>query len=181
MLLMSWLLITEAAYQVIRHCVAIDERRAKFRQDLIYQSSARRGSKNRLAHADHDHDHDHDHDLAHVHEHEHDEHQDEKPNGRLSERYRVAKHKGGSLRPQDSSNRGREPHQPSQRAQEESTFRPRSRSRVAPSADDASFIDTKSDVSRVLEDDECDDSDDDDQDIDEIWYVHIYYSHISSH
>jgi hypothetical protein len=135
--------------QVIRHCVSIDERRAKFRQDLIYQ-----GSKKDRAHA-----HDQDNALGRL-------------GDRLHQRYR-ARHPGHSHGPRE--HRGREPAPP---IDHEEAYRPRSRSgrsrSQAPrsSTDGNSFFGSKSNVSKFSADGDLDsvDSDEDDQDIDEIWF-----------
>lgn len=59
--------------KVIRHAVSIDERRAKFRQDLIGQKKP--------SDAEHQHHHHHYHHSPHLHLHHHEEKADEKING----------------------------------------------------------------------------------------------------
>ena len=131
--------------------MSIDERRAKFRQDLIYQGSNR--------HKQHRKDH-------------------EKPLERLgeklSERYRARRLGPNNHNNQTQERRGRA--QPAE-GEVESTYRPhsrsvRSRSRPGVSNDVLSLMEVRSNPSHLTEeDDDADsvDSDEDERDIDEIW------------
>jgi uncharacterized protein (DUF2235 family) len=131
--------------KVIRHCVSIDERRAKFRQDLIYQGS--QAKKKREQHGQHKHFHDIFHD-----------------------RYRArrpALSGPPGHKPSVASRGRRETLAPTEHA-----YRPHSRSRSRTTrgspCDQRSLEDAKSEVSHI---EYGSDSEDDDQDIDEIWFA----------
>ncbi|KAH9994374.1 hypothetical protein F4779DRAFT_631776 [Xylariaceae sp. FL0662B] len=130
--------------KVIRHCVSIDERRAKFRQDLIYQGVGK-GCSHHRDHAMHHKLHD------------------------MHEKYRARRRMAvsGPESANDTDRGRRETLAPP----DEHAFRPhsRSRSRTTKGSIDRSsqMADVRSEASRMLDDDS---SDDDDQDIDEIWF-----------
>ncbi|KAI1340198.1 hypothetical protein F5Y15DRAFT_51248 [Xylariaceae sp. FL0016] len=129
--------------KVIRHCVSIDERRAKFRQDLMYQGVG--GSKRD--------------DAPYT--------PQDKAEKASDEKYRVRRHAvSGNA---DGSGRGR---RQTLAPPAEQAFRPRSRlfSRTPRASADgvSSGADARSELSQMVYDDE---SDDEEQDIDEIWFA----------
>ncbi|RYP35415.1 hypothetical protein DL767_003822 [Monosporascus sp. MG133] len=131
--------------KVIRHCVSIDERRAKFRQDLVYQG-AKQHAKDRASHEKHLGD------LFH-------------------DRYRGRRHAVSASTAEKEKTRARRKTLAS--GEEEHAFRPHSRSKSratnrASSRNSKSVEDGKSETSRVIYDS---DSDDDEQDIDEVWFA----------
>ncbi|KAI0376179.1 hypothetical protein F5Y04DRAFT_292884 [Hypomontagnella monticulosa] len=129
--------------KVIRHCVSIDERRAKFRQDLMYQG-ATRGRSDHQSHR-------HLHEIVH-------------------EKYRARR---GAVSGSTSNNKSERGRRETLAPLNEQAFRPHSRSRsrtTRGSADGASQIgDDKIDIPQDI--DEDDESDDDEQDIDEVWFA----------
>ncbi|KAI1079731.1 hypothetical protein F5B20DRAFT_150630 [Whalleya microplaca] len=130
--------------KVIRHCVSIDERRAKFRQDLIYQGVG----KSRVHHSDHSMQH--------------------KIHG-IHEKYRTRRTAVSGPAANHGLERGR---RETLAPPDEHTFRThsRSRSRTTKGSTDRSsqVADARSEASRCIDDD---DSDDEVQDIDEIWFA----------
>ncbi|RYP70740.1 hypothetical protein DL771_005235 [Monosporascus sp. 5C6A] len=131
--------------KVIRHCVSIDERRAKFRQDLVYQGT-KHHAKHGVSH------HKHLDDLSH-------------------DRYRGRRHGVSASTAENGKTRGRR--QALDSKYEEHAFRPhsRSKSRAAnrvSSRDGMNVEDGKSEAPQVIYDS---DSEDDEQDIDEIWFA----------
>jgi hypothetical protein len=125
--------------------VSIDERRAKFRQDLIYQ-----GSKKDRTHS----------------------HHGENALEKLHQRYR-ARHPGHSHAPREvrgrqemltSPDQGESTYRPHSRHGRSPSQAPRS------SHENNSFLGSKSNVSQLsLDDVDSVDSDEDEQDIDEVW------------
>ncbi|KAI0018619.1 hypothetical protein F4780DRAFT_781152 [Xylariomycetidae sp. FL0641] len=137
----------------IRHCVSIDERRAKFRQDLIYQGVHHRSSKGR--HPKHQKAHD--------------------VGEEVQEKYRAQRQAVSGSGGDDGGRRGRRatlapPEEP------EPAFRPRSHSRTPRASAEGGGGgggDARSEVSQVVgeeEEGEDEEDDDDKQDIDEIWF-----------
>ncbi|KAI1389340.1 uncharacterized protein F4822DRAFT_197703 [Hypoxylon trugodes] len=126
----------------IRHCVSIDERRAKFRQDLMYQGV----NKGRREH----HPHRHLHDIVH-------------------EKYRAKRAAISDSTPNAHPERGR---RETLAPIDERAFRPHSRSKSRTpraSVDGMSqFGEGGQDASQFTDDDE---ESDDEQDIDEIWFA----------
>ncbi|CAJ2503005.1 Uu.00g103990.m01.CDS01 [Anthostomella pinea] len=140
--------------KVIRHCVSIDERRAKFRQDLIYQGVGR-GHKRTES-------------IAR-----------EKLHEMVHERYRARRQAVSGAAARDSTTRGRRESAPSL---DEDTFRPysRSKSRETRNSKEGTRYskdvinhggDAQPEVSQGLYQDDGEDSEDDEQDIDEIWFA----------
>lgn len=129
--------------KVIRHCVSIDERRAKFRQDLIYQGASQERANNRPHRQLHD---------------------------KVHEKYRA---KRGSVWGSTSGAQPERGRQETLAPFDEQAFRPHSRSRsrtTRGSVDRASRNgESKTEDPQVLDD--GDESDDDEQDIDEIWFA----------
>ncbi|KAH9885691.1 hypothetical protein F4778DRAFT_787087 [Xylariomycetidae sp. FL2044] len=152
--------------KVIRHCVSIDERRAKFRQDLIYQGVSGPAEKHGADHSNHHHHHRHN-----------------KLHSKFNERYRARRSavsgpasRDGPAAAAAAAARGRKvtlaPNN------NEMVFRPHSRSRsratTRESTDDRAsrMNDGRSEVSQGMMDGEEEDSDDnDEQDIDELWFA----------
>ncbi|RYP78641.1 hypothetical protein DL769_003137 [Monosporascus sp. CRB-8-3] len=131
--------------KVIRHCVSIDERRAKFRQDLVYQGT-KQHAKNGVSHHKHSDD-------------------------PTRDRYRGRRHAVSASTAEKGKTRGRR--ETLAADGEEHAFRPhpRSKSRAtngASSRDGMNGEDGKSEASQVIYDS---DFDDDEQDIDEIWFA----------
>ncbi|KAI0155373.1 hypothetical protein GGR52DRAFT_577326 [Hypoxylon sp. FL1284] len=129
--------------KVIRHCVSIDERRAKFRQDLMYQGASTTQSS-RLPH--------------------------HRMRDKVHEKYRA---KRGSVWAPASPNQPERGRRETLAPLEEEAFRPHSRSRsraTRASADGASqYREAKAEDAQVIDDGDL--SDDDEQDIDEIWFA----------
>lgn len=130
--------------KVIRHCVSIDERRAKFRQDLIYQGV----NKSKPDHHPH----------KHVRE-------------KIHEKYRARRGtNSGSVSADNKQVRGR---RETLAPLDESAFRPHSRSKsrtTRGSFDQGSQAGGNNPDNNQTFDD-ADESDDDEQDIDEIWFA----------
>ncbi|RYO83046.1 hypothetical protein DL766_002421 [Monosporascus sp. MC13-8B] len=131
--------------KVIRHCVSIDERRAKFRQDLVYQGTKQR-AKNGVSHHKHF-------------------------DGLFHDRYRERRHAISASTAEKEKTRGRR--EALALDEDEHAFRPHSRSKScatnrACSGNGMSVEDGKSEASREIYDS---DSDDEEQDIDEIWFA----------
>ncbi|KXJ95098.1 hypothetical protein Micbo1qcDRAFT_200535 [Microdochium bolleyi] len=141
--------------KVVRHCVSIDERRAKFRQDLIYQ-----GSQIKAKLQNHQHHHHHQHDDETVPK------QDQDGAGRYRGRRATLAGQGGGPT-EDSRGRRR-----ATLAPHESFFRPRSRSRSRMTASSinrsrATSL-ARSEISQLMPEDP---ESDDEQDVDEIWFA----------
>ena len=157
--------------KVVRHAVSIDERRAKFRQDLMYQSEAKR-------HAAAEEQHRHQQPTAHDH-HGHDGHGP-------GEKYR-RRSSTATLKPlhraDQAQGRGRHATLAVPDADEMAPYRARSRSRSratgvsgADCAGGNASCDAESSISQIRASDELLDGDDDsddegEQDIDEIWFA----------
>lgn len=133
----------------MRHCVSIDERRAKFRQDLIYQGSQVKAKRQR-----------HQHDRG-----DHKPHDDQEDDQRYKGRRATVVDQNTSAPTDDP--RGR---RQATLAPHESFFRPRSRSRsrITVNSGNRSRATSAngSEVSRLVVDDP---ESDDEQDVDEIW------------
>ncbi|KAI2602509.1 hypothetical protein GGR54DRAFT_623877 [Hypoxylon sp. NC1633] len=128
--------------KVIRHCVSVDERRAKFRQDLIYQG-ANGGHSNHRTHMP-------------IHD-------------KFHEKYRARRGAVSMPTTNDRPDRGR---RDTLAPLDERAFRPHSRSRsrtTRGSADGATQVVNRPEASQTVAD--GDESDDDEQDIDEIWFA----------
>ena len=137
---------------MVRHCVSIDERRAKFRQDLIYQGAQQQTKRDG-----------HSHRSKHLHDFVHDRYRARRsaiaaPSPAAKE---ASRGRRDTLVPEDS----------------EHAFRPHSRSRSRAtnrhsSRDGNSFEDRRSVASGLVRDTGAEsdaESDSDEQDIDEIW------------
>ncbi|KAI1770673.1 hypothetical protein F4818DRAFT_432290 [Hypoxylon cercidicola] len=129
--------------KVIRHCVSIDERRAKFRQDLIYQGA----NKGHLNHPP----------RRQLH-------------NKVQEKYRAKRGHGWGSTPGNQPERGR---RETLAPLDEHAFRPHSRSRSRATRGSIELAspnwEGKSEDPQVIDD--GDESDDDEQDIDEIWFA----------
>ncbi|XXH03319.1 hypothetical protein Hte_009717 [Hypoxylon texense] len=128
--------------KVIRHCVSIDERRAKFRQDLIYQGASKLHANNRPHRQLHD---------------------------KVHERYRAKRGSVWGITPGSQPERGR---RETLAPFDEQAFRPhsRSRSRTTRGSVDRSSQNEEGKAEDTQAIDDGDESDDDEQDIDEIWF-----------
>ncbi|KAH7030728.1 uncharacterized protein B0I36DRAFT_362548 [Microdochium trichocladiopsis] len=140
--------------KVIRHCVSIDERRAKFRQDLIYQGSQLKAKR------------------QNEHHHHHHHHDEQKPQDSKDgdQRYRGRRATVvGPVAPPAEDPRGR---RRATLAPHESFFRPRSRSRSRVTVNSVNRSRATSlngsEISRVVPDDP---DSDDEQDVDEVWFA----------
>ncbi|KUI59128.1 hypothetical protein VP1G_06405 [Cytospora mali] len=141
--------------KVIRHAVSIDERRAKFRQDLMYQSEQKMMS-HKQRHREHK--------LMH----------------NMQEKYRHRPRLGSTNDKQDTiekKHRGRQPNQVDLLGlpESEAPYRPRSRSKSRATL--RTVDDAASDISNIHPATDCGDDDDYEsedeaqQDIDEVWFA----------
>ncbi|OIW26966.1 hypothetical protein CONLIGDRAFT_707645 [Coniochaeta ligniaria NRRL 30616] len=153
--------------KVIRHAVSIDERRAKFRQDLIYQSNNRKKHPAPL------------HDQARQKMHEvHDKYRGKSatnaPNNGEAGRKKATGQRGRNPNLTVPGRGGDEDEPVRYRARSRSTRAERSRSRAAAAAkrahDDAAS-DTTSHAGPPTNYAESECSDEDDQDIEEVWFA----------
>lgn len=130
--------------KVIRHCVSIDERRAKFRQDLIYQGAQQKPQKKRLSHH-----------SKHLHDFVHDRYRTRRQSVPLPTDTKEDPNRGrrDTLSPNDG----------------EYAFRPRSRSRSRATNRSSRCGNSIDDGKSYVSGDSDADSDSDPQDIDEVW------------
>lgn len=173
---------------MIRHCVSIDERRAKFRQDLIYQnadnkkkSSSTRRSNGRGHHLNHRDRHDDEHKDDN-----NDPDEEEDPTGR-HERYRsrraaISPATQPQQQPRASADQGgsgaatargrREMLGPPPPPPAETAFRPHSRSKSRGGADGGGRLSADGAMSQASHAEfEYESDSDDGQDIDEVWFA----------
>ena len=130
--------------KVIRHCVSIDERRAKFRQDLIYQGAQQKPQKKRLSHH-----------SKNLHDFVHDRYRTRRQSVPLPTDTKEDPNRGrrDTLSPNDG----------------EYAFRPRSRSRSRATNRSSRCGNSIDDGKSYVSGDSDADSDSDPQDIDEVW------------
>lgn len=159
--------------KVIRHAVSIDERRAKFRQDLMYQSEQKSKKRQR----DHHHHRRHHHHYDGVEDMMHDIHEKYRHRAVLTTHPETdAPKEDHKLAAAETEDRGRRPSQAGKLnvpgfGAAPAPFRAHSRSKSCATRETASEC---SSVAPCDDGDEVEDSEDEDeshQDIDEVWFA----------